>query len=401
MSTTENYVCRYCRSDARRVATFNLPVPNKYFTTPEAARSAERMPHVLVACDACGSHSLANNPFNAEELFAGAYAFTPVGATWRAHCVDLARALNARLPENEPNARGVIYDIGGNDGLLSSVLYRVCDRSTIVIDPSDVPAFQDGVHWPKRKGFFGEAFARQLLHEGERQADGITATNVLAHVPDPVDFMRGVKTLLAPEGVAVFEFPDGEVFARDVLFDTIYAEHIGYITLRGVIALAEFAGLAVVAFDVTDTHGGSLRVFIKHHAEGEWVHSEPEKRPDFLNEVAARLQRLQNKIAGKKIIGFGSAAKSVVVNALIDNGPQFIIDETPAKIGKYQPGSGAKILPLPLTYREAMSDDEKLADDLLRSAEICVNYAWNYRTEVRDKLTRAGFKGEIVTVHDF
>lgn len=399
--------CRYCAGETEHVTTLNLPVPNKYFATFEAARSAVKKPHRLMRCAGCGSFALDGSPFTPDELFAGDYAFIPVGASWRAHCVELARFVRDLLPENKPNERGVIYDIGGNDGALASILYRVCDRMAVVVDPSDVSPFQDGVHWPKRKGFFGESFAREILRAGDRLADAITATNVLAHVPNPLDFMRGVKTLLAPGGVAVFEFPAGEEFGEKVLFDLIYAEHVGYITRNGFAALAQRAGLQVASVTMTDTHGGSVRACVKHYAPGAWTPTESPARPDFAESVARKLFGLLDKVNGKKIIGFGSAAKSVVVNSCYawqsPAVPVFIIDETPAKVGKYQPGSGAKILPLPHpdSYFEGMSDSEKLADELLRSADVCVNYAWNYRDEVRDKLARARFRGEIVTVHDF
>jgi len=389
------------------VTTLNLPVPNKYFATREAARAAVKKPHKLMRCADCGSFSLADAPFTPEELFAGDYAFAPISASWRAHCVELARAVKAELPDNEANARGVVYDIGGNDGALASVLYHVCDRMAIVIDPSDVAPFQDGVHWPKRKGFFGESFVRELLRNGDRLADAITATNVLAHVPDPLDFMRGVKTLLSAEGVAVFEFPDGAIFGEKVLFDLTYAEHIGYITLPGVAALAERAGLFVDSTTYSEAHGGSWRVFVKHKPSHARTGFAVKPVQNFAEVTARKLLGLADKLKGKKIIGFGSAAKSVVVNACYADDspavPMFIIDETPAKIGKYQPGSGSMILPLPHpdAYFEGMPELEKLTAELLASAEVCINYAWNYPTEVRDKLARAGFKGEIVTVHDF
>lgn len=404
MSIIRKTACLYCTGDTEHVATLNLPVPNKYLLTREMARAAEKRPHVLMRCASCGSFSLADAPFTPAELFAGAYAFAPLSASWHAHCVDLARSVKAMLSDNMLNDRGVIYDIGGNDGALTSVMNRVCDRLTIVVDPSDVAPFQNGVHWPKRKGFFGEAFARQLLADGDRQADAITATNVLAHVPNPLDFMRGVKTLLAADGVAVFEFPGGEAFGAGVLFDLLYAEHIGYITIAGMASLCERVGLHVAKVSYVATHGGSWRVFVGHSVK-RWVVGEMPTRPNFAEVVTRKLLGLADKVAGKKIIGFGSAAKSVVVNACFADDspavPMFIVDETPAKIGRFQPGSGAKILPLPGTYLEAMSDDEKLAHELLAEAEICINYAWNYSDEVKEKLLRAGFRGEIVTVHDF
>lgn len=407
MNQTDSTACRYCAGDTEHVTTLQLPVPNKYCASREMARAMERREHILTRCTACGSFALANVPFTPDELFTGEYAFAPVSESWHAHCVELARYVKARLPQNAPNARGVIYDIGGNDGALASVLYPVCDRVAVVIDPSDVAPFQNGIHFPKRKGFFGESMARDLLRGGDKMADGITATNVLAHVPNPLDFMRGVKTLLAEKGVAVFEFPAGEIFGDEVLFDLLYAEHIGYITQTGFIELAHRAGLRIVDLVLTASHGGSIRATVTHgSAPAEHATKKP-GRPhvNFAEVMAGKLSGLAKKLTGKKIIGFGSAAKSVVVNSCLSEHltavPLFILDETPAKIGKFQPGSGARILPLPGTFFEAMTADEKLAHELLQTADVCVNYAWNYRDEVREKLARAGFRGEIVTVHDF
>ena len=71
--------CRYCAGELKPVTTLFLPIPNKYFASREEARAALRMPHALAACTACGSHSLTNTPFTPDELFAGNYAFLPVG----------------------------------------------------------------------------------------------------------------------------------------------------------------------------------------------------------------------------------------------------------------------------------------------------------------------------------
>src|SRR4051812_18592661 len=106
--------------------------------------------------------------------------------------------------------------------------------------------------------FFGEAAARRLAGEG--RADLIVATNVLAHVPDINDFLAGVRTLLAPEGLFAVEFPHLLNLIRETQFDTIYHEHFTYLSLLALRTALERNGLALVDAERQPTHGGSLRV---------------------------------------------------------------------------------------------------------------------------------------------
>ncbi len=78
--------------------------------------------------------------------------------------------------------------------------------------------------------FLGEATARLIVGK-RRKADLVVANNVLAHVPDINDFVRGIRELLAAEGVAVFEFPHLLRLIEGLQFDTIYHEHYSYLSL--------------------------------------------------------------------------------------------------------------------------------------------------------------------------
>ena len=99
---------------------------------------------------------------------------------------------------------------------------------------------QSGV--PTEVAFFGRATAERLAARGV-SADLIAANNVLAHVPDIRDFVAGFAVLLAPEGVATFEFPHLLNLIRDVQFDTIYHEHFSYLSLTAVEAVFAATGL--------------------------------------------------------------------------------------------------------------------------------------------------------------
>ena len=110
------------------------------------------------------------------------------------------------------------------------------------------------------EAFFGADLGASLAAEG-RQADLTAANNVLAHVPDINDFVKGFANLLKPNGVATFEFPHLLRLLAEVQFDTIYHEHFSYLSLTTVERIFEANGLSVFDVEEIPTHGGSLRVF--------------------------------------------------------------------------------------------------------------------------------------------
>ena len=93
--------------------------------------------------------------------------------------------------------------------------------------------------------------------------------NVLAHVPELNSFVRGLKILLKPKGVMTFEFPHLMRLIEKIEFDTIYHEHFSYFSFYFINKLFDFHGLEVFDVDELETHGGSLRVYVKHRENKE------------------------------------------------------------------------------------------------------------------------------------
>ena len=122
-------------------------------------------------------------------------------------------------------------------------------------------AIEKGI--PTLTEFFGTDLALQMAAEG-KQADLVIGNNVLAQVPDLNDFVRGMKILLAPNGVITLEFPHLMRLMAENQFDTIYHEHFSYFSFTTVEKM--FAAHGLVLFDVEElpTHGGSLRIYARH-----------------------------------------------------------------------------------------------------------------------------------------
>ena len=100
------------------------------------------------------------------------------------------------------------------------------------------------------------------------RADLLIGNNVLAHVPNVNDFVKGLKILLADQGVITMEFPHLMRLCAECQIDTIYHEHFSYFSF--ITAEKIFAAHGLTIFDVEElpTHGGSLRIFAQHAAQG-------------------------------------------------------------------------------------------------------------------------------------
>ena len=114
--------------------------------------------------------------------------------------------------------------------------------------------------------FFGRGLASQLAADGQR-ADLLVGNNVLAHVPDLNDFVAGLAILLAPAGVLTMEFPHLLRLMAEDQFDTIYHEHYSYFSFTAACRVFAAHGLAIFDVEELPTHGGSLRVFVRHEED--------------------------------------------------------------------------------------------------------------------------------------
>jgi hypothetical protein len=243
--------------------------------------------------------------------------------------------------------------------------------------------------------FFGTDLARNLA-SGGKKADLLLGNNVLAHVPDIVDFVRGMKILLKPSGVITMEFPHLLQLIENNQFDTIYHEHFSYLSLNTVIRIFESQGLTIFDVEEIPTHGGSLRIFAKHTDNNSRPASASVKgitekerdqgilTPDTYKNFQAKSQCIKLELLtflidakkeGKKVAAYGAAAKGNTLlnfcgikSDLID----FVTDMNPHKQGKYLPASH-----IPVRNEEALKE--------LRPDYIII-LPWNIKDEITKQL---------------
>lgn len=357
--------CRSCRCDAF-FELINLglqPLANSYLPNLDALDEEPYYPLHAKVCTRCFLVQL-DHDVSASQIFNSEYAyFSSVSETWLEHCRKYAEKMVAKLGLS---SESLVIEAASNDGYMLKNFVSA-GIPVLGIEPSGNTAkAAEKIGVPTRVAFFNTATGKALAAES-MQADLIAAKNVMAHVPDLVDFIGGFQAALKPNGCITVEFPHLLQQLVNLQFDTIYHEHYSYLSLLAVEYAFIQAGLRIFDVEELPTHGGSLRIFgchdgapyeptpALHHvrqsenaaglmteaAYRDFAQRVAECRSDFLQFI----QSAQSE--GKSIAAYGAAAKGntflnyagVSVDSI-----SFIADLSIHKQGKYMPGSHIPIL---------------------------------------------------------
>ena len=253
---------------------------------------------------------------------------------------------------------------------------------------------------PTLNEFFSADLAAKIRGEHGKAAL-VTASNCFAHIDDLDDFARGLDALLTPQGVFILEAPHFLELIKDLEYDTIYHEHLSYLSLKPLIPFFRKHGLEVFDVEKQHIHGGSFRVFVVRrgrHAVGRKVgqvlkaeaeyrlHDEKTLRK-FANAVGKNREELAWLLAslkhkGKRIVAVSAPAKGMTLLNYCKIGAEtldFVTEKSTLKIGRFTPGSHIPVLP----------DSE-----LLRlMPDYALLLAWNFAEEIMTNLKEYERKG--------
>jgi SAM-dependent methyltransferase len=369
------------------------PVSNAFVRRESSNRAEPFYPLRAFVCRGCFLVQI-EDVVAPEGHFHGDYAyFSSVTAGWVEHA---RRFVDSAVSRHGLASESFVVEVASNDGYL---LKHFVDRGVpcLGIDPAAncaEAAARSGV--ATEVAFFGRATAERIAARG-RRADLMVANNVLAHVPDLNDFVAGFARLLAPSGAASFEFPHLLRLIEGNQFDTIYHEHYSYLSLIALEPLFRRHSLALNDVEELPTHGGSLRLLVRHAAY-------PESASDRLaalldRERAAGLDRLDTyagfreqvretkrkllsllielKRAGKRIAGYGAPAKGNTLLNYCGIGTDFLdytVDRSPAKQGLLLPGTRIPVL----------APEHLVAD----RPDYVLILPWNIREEVMGQMSQ-------------
>ena len=252
--------CLICDSPVVPFISFGrMPIANGFLT---AAQFADEYFFELrvVFCSTCTMVQLAEQP-DREKMFNENYAFFSSTSTrMAAHFRDFAEMITADyLKSSDP----FVVELGSNDGIMLQNFKNSGIRHLGVEPSANVAqiAIEKGIKSVCK--FFDEDLAGETIAE-HGQADAILGANVMCHIPYLHSVVAGMKSLLKPDGVIMFEDPYLGDIVEKTSYDQIYDEHAFYFSLSSISYLFEQHELEIIDIMPQHVHGGSMRYVIAH-----------------------------------------------------------------------------------------------------------------------------------------
>lgn len=383
--------CRLCNS-SRLEKVLDLgttPLANELPAFPQIDQ--EQFPLYLAQCGGCG-HVQLPVVVDPERLFRDYVYVSGTSPVFVSHFERYAEELRRHhLDEGD-----LVVEIGSNDGTLLCALATTGVR-VLGVDPAKdiaAAATASGVEtWPE---FFTAETAKRIVDQ-RGFAQVVIANNVFAHADDLRGIVDGVKAVLEPGGLFVFEVSYLPDVLLKTLLDTIYHEHLSYHSLGPLLGFFARAGMSVVDACWVPTHGGSIRVYVQNSkarapTDRCWALVGNETallgfgggfRAPFdgfnarIDDRKTELRRLLRgaKMGGKTVAGYGAPAKATTLLYAFDlqHGVlDYVVDDNPLKQGRYLPGTGIPVFP-----SSAIGDSKP---------DYVVVFAWNFAASILEKL---------------
>ena len=385
--------CRFCGDNDFKVF-LNLgkfPPADQFLSTPYSKNKAKKYPLEVVICNNCGLVQL-NYTCAGKILYQQNYPYesdiTNEGRNhWKNFAMDIIKRF--KLKKND-----LVMDIGSNVGELlinfANKKIKVCG-----VDPAKniaKKAIKRGI--PTITEFFGKEIENTLIKK-KIFPKIITGTNVFAHINDIEGSVKVIKNILKPDGVLVIEAPYLKNLIAGLEYDTIYHEHLMYLSVNPMINLFKKFEFEIFDIQFKDIHGGSIRVFVKHKDGPFRISSKIKRISDneikeklnstrtlskFSKQVESHRKKLRSllkrlKSNGKKIACVGAPAKGMTLlnyNKLNNDIIEFVTEVSKLKLNKYCPGTDLKIV-----------DDNKL---IANNIDYALILPWNFKNEIMKNL---------------
>jgi hypothetical protein len=357
--------CRSCGSE-RLQPVLDLGIQALSGMFPHPGRPVASGPVRLVRCmaESCGLLQL-DHTCDLKVLYGKDYGYrSGLNVSMAGHLQERVSRVRqfARLGDGD-----LVVDIGANDGTALRAWPE--DRYELVgIDPTG-GKFKE-FYPPKVRlisDFFPSEAARREL--GSRKAAVVTSFAMFYDLPDPLLFMREIASLLAEDGVWMFEQSYMPTMLMTNAFDTVCHEHLEYYGLTQILDLARRAGLRILDVDFNDVNGGSFCVLAgrkesPHLAQEAKLQAilDEERRQGldrdepylaFAQRVASACSSIlgflqEARKAGKRVYGLGASTKGNILMQRAGIGPDLVTaigEVNPDKFGCVTPGSWIPIIP--------------------------------------------------------
>ncbi len=396
--------CRMCKS-SKLFPYLDLgftPHADQFRTSYELDIPEIFYPLRVLMCENCGLSQL-SHVVNPKVLYQFDYPYEQsMTKTGQAHWDSFAKSVISSL---HLKRKAVVVDIGSNVGTLLKS-FKKEGMNVIGVDPApNIVRIANKEHGIKTIcDFFGMKSAKKIK-KLVGLASVIVGANVFAHIDNLDEVMRAVKFLLKKNGVFIFESPYFKHLVDSLEYDTIYHEHLSYLSVKPLIPFFAKFGMEIFLIKETDIHGGSFRVFAGRigtrtidASVKEFLRMEKESKLHeketvlvFSKRVRKNRDELMTVIEkllhqGKKVAAVSAPAKGMTLLNYIgisNRHIRLISEKARLKIGRFAPGGhGGGHIPV-------VSDEELLKEGV----DYALLLAWNFSKEIIDNLKDFSNKG--------
>jgi len=367
--------CRFCNEPLQDtfVDLGVTPLCQTHISPDQLSEMEPFYPLNALVCRSCFLVQL-DHRVSSDQIFSEYAYFSSYSESWLRHAERFCAMVSERFQLGPSN---FVVELASNDGYLLRNFVRKRIPALGIEPAANVAekAVAEGVETLVR--FFGDSVAKEV-RERWQAADLIIGNNVLAHVPDLNDFVAGIRSLLADNGVVTMEFPHLLRLMDEVQFDTIYHEHFSYFSFLAANKVFQQHGLVIFDVDQLSTHGGSLRIYACRESAGReisgsvmsLIEEETEAKMDRMETYLGFQERvdgikrelleflIRQKNDDRRIVGYGAPGKGNTLLNYCGIGTDFLdftVDRNPYKQGKFTPGSRIPILD-PNAIRDAKPD---------------------------------------------
>lgn len=288
------------------------------------------------------------------------------------------------------NSDDLVIDIGSNVGVLLNS-FKSLGIKVLGVDPAKNICKIANKRGINTLNSFFDSDICDLIKKKHGKAKVITGTNVFAHINNLSELFKNVKKILdKKDGIFIIEVPHFLNLLKDLEYDTIYHEHLSYITIQPLIKFLKKKNLKIFRVEKKDIHGGSIRIFISYMNSFKTDKSvniilKQEKKADLnslevLNNFSENVKKnrfnlitlmSKLKLKKKKIIALSTPAKGMTLLNYCKLDKDFIsfaTEKSKLKIGKFTPGGNIPIY-----------DDIKI---LREKPDYAIILAWNFAKEI-------------------
>jgi len=382
----ENYKfdCRSCGNlNLKRVVSLGYqPLANNLLNKKE--EKCELYPLEVNYCDKCHNCQLSVS-VDPKKMFSNYLYTSSTSSVFREHFIQAAKKYSKELNLNKK--KSYIIDIGSNDGVALKPFLDLGFKKVLGIEPAKNLAKLANKN--KIKTFNG-FLEKKNIKKIKKNADLILASNVFAHSDKLKEMAECMLILLSKKGTIIIEVQYLMDTLKDLTFDNIYHEHYNYWSLTSLINFFDKLDAKIFKSERINTHGGSIRVYIKKDKKVkidssvkkmlkeednfgikkyETYKKFGEKVYEIRDNVLLNIKKIKSQ--NKKIIGFGAPAKATTALNFfgIKDEIDFIVEDNKLKHKKFIPG-----VKIPIKNKSEIKNKDN----------ILLVLAWNFYDSIKE-----------------